>query len=258
MTTTGDIHPAYELVVCATVDSALEEAKRLAATGADEGTLVWAREQTAGHGRFGRPWESAPGNLYCSLVLRPEDPPAVAAQVVYVAAVSLGEAIASLVSPMVELRYRWPNDILLYDAKVGGILLEPCQTRTDMLDWLILSLAVNVKSHPMKAEFIATSMETEGCPNASESDLLQIFTRCFLSWANRWSEEGFAPVRKAWYQRAIRIGQPIEIELEQETVKGTFVELDDDGALVMALPEEGNRRITVADFFSFYSQRRGL
>ncbi|GMQ90401.1 MAG: biotin--[acetyl-CoA-carboxylase] ligase [Gammaproteobacteria bacterium] len=258
MTTAVDIHPAYDLVVRDTVDSALEEAKRLATAGAEEGTLVWAREQTAGHGRFGRTWESAPGNLYCSLILRPEDAPATAAQLVYVAAVSLGEAIASLVSPRVELRYRWPNDILLWDAKVGGILLEPCQTRADMLDWLILSLAVNVKRHPIEAEFVATSMQAEGCPNASEIDLLQAFTRCFLSWANRWGEEGLAPVRKAWFQRADGIGQPIEVELEQETVKGTFEKLDDDGALVMALPKEGHRRITVADFFSFHSQRRAV
>ncbi len=245
-----NLPPAYVLVTHDRIDSAIEEAKRLASAGAEEGTLVWARQQTHGHGRFGRAWVSPPGNLYCALVLRPEEPPSVAVQVNYVAAVSLAAAIAGLVSPMVELRYRWPNDILLYDAKVASLFLEAPKARVrDNDGWLVLGIAVNVKSHPETLEAPATSMHMDGYSEASAADVLEQFSRYFLSWINRWADEGFAPVRKAWIQRANGIGQPLEVALETETIKGRFADLDDAGALIMELPTEGSRKVTVAEFF---------
>lgn len=249
MTTTLNLPPAYVLATHDTIDSAVQEARRLALQGAEEGTLVWAKEQTAGRGRFGRPWVSPHGNLYCALVLRLEEPAAVAVQVNYVAAVSLAAAIAGLVSPMVELRYRWPNDILLYDAKVAGILLDAPTRQLDYYDWLVLGVGVNVTSHP-NLDAPATSLHTDGFSQASATELLEDFSRYFLSWINRWADEGFAPIRKAWMQRANGIGQPLALQLEAETLKGRFAELDDDGALVMELPDAGIRRISVAEFFA--------
>ena len=68
--------PAYRLVALDSVGSTNDEALRLAAEGAEDGTLVWARQQTGGRGRQGRSWSSPPGNLYFSLVLRPDCAPA--------------------------------------------------------------------------------------------------------------------------------------------------------------------------------------
>src|SRR3546814_4931018 len=64
--------PAYRLVALEEIDSTSKEAERLAAAGAEDGTLVWARRQTAGYGRQGREWTSEEGNLFASLVTRPE------------------------------------------------------------------------------------------------------------------------------------------------------------------------------------------
>lgn len=250
MTATLSLPPAYELTPHEAVDSVVLEAKRLALKGADEGTLVWAREQTAAYGRFGRPWVSPRGNLYCALILRLDEPPAVAVQVNYVAAVSLAAAIAGLVSPMVELRYRWPNDILLYDAKVAGILLDARTSAADHYDWMVLGVSVNVESHPEDLNPPATSMHTDGFSEATATALLEAFSRYFLSWLNRWADEGFAPIRKAWIQRANGIGQPLILELETETLAGKFAEVDEEGALVMELPDGRSRRISVAQFFA--------
>src|SRR5712691_2058769 len=81
----------------ATIGSTNEEAKALARAGAADGTLVWADEQTAGRGRRGRLWRSPPGNLYLSLVLRPDAAPPRAAQLGFVAALGLGDALQPLV-----------------------------------------------------------------------------------------------------------------------------------------------------------------
>src|SRR5439155_19489702 len=115
----------------ATIGSTNDEAKAVARTGATDGTLVWADQQTAGRGRRGRIWLSPPGNLYLSLVLRPECAAARAAQLGFVAALGLGDALAPLVGATVQLRYKWPNDLLVDGKKLAGILLESETSASD-------------------------------------------------------------------------------------------------------------------------------
>src|SRR2546422_9723005 len=79
-----------------TLGSTNDAARRLARDGAPEGTLVWSLAQSAGKGRRGRPWISPPGNLYLSLVQRPAALPARAAQLGFVAAVALRDALRRL------------------------------------------------------------------------------------------------------------------------------------------------------------------
>src|SRR5947209_1250435 len=102
-----------------TLGSTNDEARRLARDGAPEGTLVWSLAQSAGKGRRGRPWMSPPGNLYLSLVQRPAGPPAQAAQLGFVAAIALGDALDRLAGPVLALRYKWPNDLLIDGGKVA-------------------------------------------------------------------------------------------------------------------------------------------
>ena len=250
MTTTLNIPPLYELVMHDSIDSAVSEAKRLALSGAEEGTLVWVKEQTAGRGRFDHQWLSEPGNLHCAIVLRPDEPIAVTGQINYVAAVSLAIAISGLVTPMTELRYRWPNDVLLNDLKVAGILLDPCAVNNGNVESIVLAINVNVKSHPKDLDDDAANMHADGFSTSTDAELLESFSRNFLSWINRWAEDGFGPIGKAWTQRANGMGEPIELQLAKETVSGEFVELDADGALVVKLADDTRRKVTVAEFFS--------
>ncbi|HEX2115153.1 MAG TPA: biotin--[acetyl-CoA-carboxylase] ligase, partial [Alphaproteobacteria bacterium] len=178
--------PAYRLVSLETVDSTNEEAKRLARAGAEDGTLVWAREQTKGRGRGGRSWTSPPGNLYLSLVLRPDCAPAAASQLSFVAALGAGAGLAEVMPPMIDLRYKWPNDILLNHRKAAGILLETESAGADRLEWLVLGLGINVKDHPAETAVPATSLHEEGAAEATVEAVLEAFSRHFLSWVNRW------------------------------------------------------------------------
>ena len=116
--------PVYRLVALDSVESTNDEAWRLAEEGAAERTLVWALVQTKGRGRRGRVWVAQPGNLVFSLLLRPERPPMEAAQIGFLAALALGEAVGSVAPPMIEVQYKWPNDVLFNGRKGAGILLE--------------------------------------------------------------------------------------------------------------------------------------
>lgn len=249
MTPSLSLPPQYKLVAYDTIDSVVDEAKRLAEQGAEEGTLVWAKQQRAGHGRFERPWLSPAGNLYCALILRLEEPPQVALQVSYVAAVSLGATIAELIGPAA-LHYRWPNDILLNEIKVAGLLLAASPRSADAAyDWLVLGGAVNVNTQPADVEAETVGAHSDRFGGVPETLVLEYFARHFLSWINRWADEGFAPVRKAWELRAHGIGQMTKVELQSETLEGQFVELDGEGAMIMQPPDAGRRKITLAEFY---------
>lgn len=242
--------PAYLLVTRETVDSTNEEAKRLAREGAEDGTLVWARSQTAGRGRGGRSWASPPGNLYFSLVLRPGCAPARAAELAFVAALGVGNALGSVLPPLSEVRYKWPNDVLLNERKVAGILLETESAAGGELDWLVLGIGINLASHPEDTDYPATDLEYETGVKQDPPEVLAAFARHFLVWVNRWLDEGFAPVRLAWKAQAMGIGARVRVRLPKETLRGKFVDLEPDGRLVLDLGRKGGvRRISAGDVF---------
>ncbi|HLJ64877.1 MAG TPA: biotin--[acetyl-CoA-carboxylase] ligase, partial [Stellaceae bacterium] len=124
MSTPPTLPDFYRLLAYDEVGSTNEEARRFAAEGAPEGTLVWARSQSAGRARRGRQWVSDPGNLYFSLILRPNHPAAMAAQLGFAAALAIGEAAVEFLPDNVRVGYKWPNDVLVEGRKLSGILLE--------------------------------------------------------------------------------------------------------------------------------------
>lgn len=240
--------PAYRLVALDTVESTNDEAARRAREGAEDGTLVWAREQTKGRGRMGRGFASPRGNLFLSLVLRPDCGVAQAAELSFVAALAVGDAIGSVGPPLAEVRYKWPNDVLLNERKVSGILLESHLTPQGTLEWLVLGVGVNVVSHPDNTSYPATNLRFEGAgSDVDDSLVLQSFCRHFLSWTNRWLEDGFAPVRQRWRSHAKGMGQAVQVVLGSETVRGIFAEVDERGGLVLETETGGRRTITAGD-----------
>lgn len=242
--------PAYRLVALDSVTSTNDEARRLAGEGAEDGTLVWAREQTAGRGRLGRDWRSPPGNLYLSLVLRPERPVAEAAQLGFVAAVALCDALGSVAPPLIEVTLKWPNDVLVNDRKAAGILLETMLDTQGGLAALILGMGVNIAHYPEESAHPATSLKFEGARRDLEpAELLEAFARHFLAWVNRWLEDGFEPVRRGWLNRSKAPGSAVEVRLPDRTVQGTFEDLDAAGGLRLRLADGRVERITVGDVF---------
>ncbi len=240
--------PLYRLVALDVVTSTNDEALRLAEAGAEDGTLVWAREQTEARGRQGRAWASPRGNLCLSLVLRPDCDAAKAAQLGFIAALALGEAFGSVAPPMIEVTYKWPNDVLLNGRKAAGILLESRSGADGTLDCVILGVGANVRHYPEDSAFPATSLHFEGAsPDLSEVALLEAFSRYFLNWVNRWLDDGFAPIRRAWLHHAHGLGEEIEVRLPGETLTGTFKDLDERGTLVLELPGGDVRSISAGD-----------
>jgi len=240
--------PHYTLVRHARVDSVVEEAARLARAGAEEGTLVWADEQTDARTRSSAPWFSPPGNLHCALVLRPDYDNARSGQLAYVAAVAAGSALAEVLAPMTGLRYRWPGDLLINDLDAGRI--ELAASGGDAYAWLVIALMINVAMHPPNPEPERyNSVHASGAAEVTVARLLEDFSRYFLHWINRWADEGLEPVARQWRIRAESIGEPVTLHVGGGEANGTLVGIDPQGNLILSERSGGERRISVNAYF---------
>jgi BirA family biotin operon repressor/biotin-[acetyl-CoA-carboxylase] ligase len=239
--------PGYRLLAYDSIGSTNDEAKRLARDGAAEGTLLWALEQTAGRGRRGRAWVSPPGNLYASLILRPDCSVGQAAQLGFVAALAVGGALRAL-CPTLGATYKWPNDVLANGRKIAGILLESEVIRAGGLSFLVLGVGVNLIASPQGTEFPATSIVEEGLRPIPPQVMLEEFAGQFHSWKMRWQCEGFAPIRAAWLAAALSRGGPIRVRLASDCLQGDFVDIDGEGALLLEVAGE-RRRVAAGEVF---------
>lgn len=207
---------------------------------------MWVRadRQTGGRGRRGRIWVSEPGNLFASTLLRlqPADPPA--QQLGFVAALALDRALSAWV-PQKRLRLKWPNDVLLDDRKLSGILLE----RQD--DAVVVGFGVNLMHHPDDSERPAISLEAAGILPPSPDAFLQALADAWSVEVARWRAQGFLPVRDDWMARAHAFGAPLVARLaDGAEYRGSYDGLDPDGALLLRLADGSVRTVHAGDVFA--------
>ncbi len=232
----------YALRHVADIDSTNDEARRQAASGARHGLVIWADRQSAGHGRQGRAWQSPPGNLYCSILLRPDRAAAEVAQLSFAAALAVCDALPAGLAP----RCKWPNDVLVGGKKIAGILLESEASGAGVA-WLIVGIGINIVNHPDGTETPATSLAALGT-DTTPGAVLGELCRHFLRWYAMWHDRGFAPLREAWLARADRLGGDIRVRYGATETHGRFVDLDASGALVLE-NGEGRRHISAGAVF---------
>lgn len=243
-----ELPAGYRLFAFADIDSTNDEAmRRLASGAACHGDVIRAARQSAGRGRRGRHWISPAGNLHVSIVARlpPLDE---IGQIAFVAALAVGAAADEVAPKSIDVRYKWPNDILIGGKKMGGILIETDRAE-DAGGHAVIGFGINLAEAPADASYPATSLAAAGAGEISPDGFLGPLCRGFDRWYRRWTADGFAPVRAAWLDRAAGIGAAIEARLATETVHGTFRGINESGALVLAQDGGRERVIPAADVF---------
>ena len=247
----GDWPEGYDRIWLDEVDSTNEEARRRAATGLAGPVWIGASRQIAGRGRRGRPWRSAEGNLVATLLIRPDEAPADAALRSFVVAVAIAE-MAEALAPEARAALKWPNDLLLNDCKVAGILLESASDG-DRLSWLAIGVGVNLATHPQPDEVedgavppTSFAAATGAAPDRQAA--FALLARRYAVWEQTFVQHGFEPVRAAWLARAHGLGAKADARLPSETLRGVFEDVDAAGALVLNTGA-GRRRIAAADIF---------
>lgn len=186
---------------------------------------------------------SIPGNVFASVLTRPQAGEGPAPQLSFVAAVALARALDRWVAPD-RLTLKWPNDVLLDGVKVAGILLEGGSGAT------IIGFGVNLAGHPDGIERPATSLPAAGIAAPPAADVVAALAATFADVRADWRDHGFAPVRAAWLARAAGLGQRLEARLGTESVTGVFAGLGSDGALLLTLPDAGVRAIHAGEVFA--------
>ena len=243
-----------------TIDSTNTFAARLAHEGAPEGTTVIADSQSGGKGRLGRSWVSPPGvNLYLSVILRPPVSTAVAPQLNLLAGIAVADAITETtrLSPAI----KWPNDILLDEKKVCGILAE-MQTDTGGLRAVILGIGVNINAPPSafpaelrdKASSLLIAGGQTVDRNTFTASLLTHLEKSYVLWL----QEGFSALRGHWERYAGHmLGKRISVAAPEGTVVGIVLGLDSDGALLVQGDGGARHRLLAGDVTVIGGYNRG-
>jgi BirA family transcriptional regulator, biotin operon repressor / biotin---[acetyl-CoA-carboxylase] ligase len=238
----------FRLIAHDVVGSTNSEALTAARSG-DRGPLwVVAAEQTAGRGRRGREWVSAPGNLYASLLLFDPAPPETAPQLAFVAGLAVYDAIVERARALRDgLALKWPNDVLHAHKKLAGILIESEMTEGKLA--VAVGIGVNCSRHPAQASFPATDIAEAGGKVSPES-LLSVLSHCMMKRLDQWHRGGgFRGIRADWLNCATGLGGEIAVRLSGRELSGYFEGLDDAGHLQLRGVDGRLQTITAGDIF---------
>ncbi|MBM7692620.1 BirA family biotin operon repressor/biotin-[acetyl-CoA-carboxylase] ligase [Peribacillus deserti] len=223
-------------------------AHKLADSGAEEGTLVIADEQTEGKGRLLRTWHSAKTGIWMSLVLRPKIPMHQAPQLTLLAAVAIVQAIEDTTSLLPAIK--WPNDILINGKKVTGILTE-MQAEADRIHSVIIGIGINVnqglEDFPDEIKETATSLSIEEGQPISRTSIIQSFLKHFEILYNLFLKEGFKPIKLLWESYAVSLGKEIKASTLTGVLYGKAIGITEDGVLLLKDDEGEIHNIYSAD-----------
>lgn len=247
MACSAGLPEGYRLLKFPTLDSTNAEALRRAGEGEAGGLWILAAAQTAGRGRQGRSWQSLAGNLFASLLLRPSCDLDTARQLAFVAGLAVFDAAAELCGPekAARLRLKWPNDLLLGNAKVAGILLESADAGGSRA--VVIGTGLNLVNAPGNIGQTTTHLTSNA---VDPMDPLETLAQSTAHWLGIWQEgAGWEAVRSAWAKRGPIIGQSIEVRENSAKSQGTYAGIDIDGSLLLGLDGGKSRRVLAGDVF---------
>jgi BirA family transcriptional regulator, biotin operon repressor / biotin---[acetyl-CoA-carboxylase] ligase len=229
------------------LDSTNLKAREFIQSGATVGTTIVARTQTMGRGRQERTWHSPIGGLYFSTLLIPSKP-ARSTELAILAGAAVGQAITQLLPKGLNVTLKWPNDVLVGNRKVSGILSEAVGDETMGMCVVGIGVNVNTSFDELQAfagnSFPATSLKVELPGGEFEDDLVldMILTKLESLYLKYW-DQGFEYVRQVWQDNCLMIGKQVQIEntgflghndkAPVRPILGEFRGLDPNGAMVV-------------------------
>ncbi|MHC1592909.1 MAG: biotin--[acetyl-CoA-carboxylase] ligase [Methermicoccaceae archaeon] len=222
-------------------------ARQIASQFADtDGTVVVAECQTGGKGRIHRPWVSPLGGLWFSIILKPKVSPSETVQLTYVTGLSVAKTLKTY---GLDARIKWPNDVLIGNKKVCGILNEMSAT-PDGVNYVIIGIGINVnvdtKKMPRELREKATSVQSElGEPVDRVSLLQQVLVEFEESY--KMFHEQFSNVLDEWKSLSDTIGKRVEVKTPSETIDGEAVGVDTDGGLIIRTEDGSIKRVLSGD-----------
>lgn len=238
-----------EILFYDTVDSTNTVGGALAEKGKAEGTVIIANGQEKGRGRLGRSWLSPHGlNIYMSLVLRPEIEPKDTTLITIMASVGCTVALRKVTGLNVTIK--WPNDLIVSDKKIGGILTE-VRIENKKVKYAVTGVGINVNMDsdtlPNEIKDIASSIKIESGILYSRAEILTEILNQIDYWYGVLKEMRRRELLYEWQFLTSTLGKQVKIITSKETLTGFAESLDNEGMLVLRLPTGTSIAISSGD-----------
>jgi len=234
----------FNIYYLSTCSSTQDVAEKLALEGASEGTIVIAEKMEQGRGRLRRSWIASEGGLWFSVILKPTY---VKNLQLITLAMGVGVANGIRKSTGLEVKLKWPNDILLNDKKVGGILVEG-KLEADKVHYIIVGIGINVNNVlPPELTYIATTLSEA---SGRKLHRIPIFLSILRELDNQYTlliqgEE--RKITNEWKKLSSTINKMVEVVMDNESIRGLAVDLLPDGALLVKTERNELRKIYSGD-----------
>ncbi len=216
-----------------------EDMALLAKQGVAPWTVVQALVQTSGRGRHGKSWDSQKGNLFLSLLLRPNINRMRWGELSLLSAVAVASTLSDYVENQI-IEVKWPNDVLVNGKKIAGILLEVADFNAKEPS-VIVGVGVNISKTPEKFEYPVTCINNYKSGYTSVDTVFISLLHHFVYWFHIWEDNGFGAIKDEWMRRAFKLGGSVSVENKNGLkAEYKFKGIDMEGAIL--LDDENGKR----------------
>jgi len=232
----------HDIIIYDEIDSTNKKAKEHAKRGAESGTIILAFKQSQGRGRYDRVWESPPGGLYLTIILRPDIP----LDRVHLLSITTSLALADTIKDYKILpSIIWPNDLYINDKKIAGILSE-LETIDKRIEYVIIGIGLNVNTrlsdYSQVLQPYVTSMLNEIKKEVDLAGLLEKLLHYFGYYYKLLIKNEVNYILERWRGYATMLGRVITVKTPKEVITGRAVDIDQQGFLHV-VTEEGEEKI---------------
>jgi BirA family transcriptional regulator, biotin operon repressor / biotin---[acetyl-CoA-carboxylase] ligase len=221
-----------------------EHLKELTKKNLPEGVVIIAETQSKGKGRKQRQWISTEGGLYFSVLLRPPLPPQKAMLATMATSIAMAKAIRETTG--IQVRIKWPNDLLYEGKKICGVLTE-LSAEMDQITYMIIGVGINVNNMiPVELCSFATTLQAIGGKKISLADLL---TSCLSNldiWYDHVKKGKQKLIFNTWLEYTDTIGKTVQIRDATSTITGLAKGITENGGLILET-KEGTKQIVSGD-----------
>ncbi|KUK16579.1 MAG: Biotin--protein ligase [Thermococcus sibiricus] len=224
------------------IDSTNEYAKRIA-LDEEEGTIIVADTQKSGYGRKFRMWASPRGGLWMSVILKPKTTPDHIVKIVFLGAIAVVETLERF---GIDARIKWPNDVLVNEKKICGILAEGSFSEREVY-YIVLGIGLNV-NNPIPEELLSTSTSISNVLGV-QIPIEEIF-RTIVERLEYWYEEFLRgndeKILQKWREKAL-LKRDVKVIREEGEIRGKALDIDELGALILELEDGRKEKILYGD-----------
>jgi len=229
----------YNLINLKTVKSTNLEIKKMISSNKNINNLcLSADNQTDGYGRRNAKWFSYKGNIHLSILVKPKCSINEVNQLSFMTSITLGDTLKKIKSN-INIKYKWPNDILLNKKKIAGVILETSSFVNKKIKWVIIGIGLNIKKSPNlnTKEFKITSLNKEKI-YVRKDDFIDLFLQRFFRNYEFWKKKGFNFIKKNWISNVYKKNNKIVVKYQNNYIKGKILDLLINGGIKLKTSKE--------------------